>query len=496
MNRLYSDSFAQMMYFSNPLASSEQIYPYNNLNIMNQFMFSPPKINSNQDKCGNSETFFPLQSNMNYYQPFGFPNMNMQTERKRSFPSLNQINHNYPLFTDKEPFQISHYPNEVGKNYLSCNNLTKFRAKKKNSNSSCSTKKASTDSTSNKKNNLFMPNNNKIEIKINHYEIDEFKSYLNSIQGDVCDFLCSQKGSREMHKTLVKLPQECKTLLINKLGTKLTNVMIDIYGNYFCQQLIQTSVKEQIILMLNYITNSFVTIAKDYSGTHVLQAILDMITTKEEEAIILSSISNYELEMAYDNNATHVLQKIIVTIPEERRTDLNQIIMNHLKILSLNPNGICLVKKFIGNCTDKTQKNQILKIFSKNCVEISQSPYGNYAIQYILDEWGVEECASIVKSIIDNICTLSIQKYSSNVSEKIIELLDENKKALCFKQLFFNSKILVVIKNKYGRYVLQKAIKMMNDRQKCEIKNKLVNLDVSSMKEKNRIKFFLSFLEG
>ena len=75
-------------------------------------------------------------------------------------------------------------------------------------------------------------------------------------------------------------------------------------------------------------------------------------------------------------------------------------------------------------------------------------------------------------------------------------LLDENKKALCFKQLFFNSKILVVIKNKYGRYVLQKAIKMMNDRQKCEIKNKLVNLDVSSMKEKNRIKSFLSFLEG
>ena len=422
--------------------------------------------------------------NINYSYMFGFPNLNIQTERKRSFPSLNH----YPFCNIEENFQFS---------CQSSNNVNKHRKKKKSSYSSCSTQKESIDSTSNKKNNLFNTGNiNKTDFNTNQYEIDEFNSFLSSLPSEVSDFLCTQKGAREIYKTIQRLSQECKTVLITRLGTNLVKVMIDIYGNYSCQQLIQSSSPEQITLMLQYIHQHFVKIAKDYSGTHVLQALLDVLSSKEQEKLILSSIKSSELEMAYDINATHVLQKIVVTIPEERRSELNQVILSSLKPLSLNPNGICLVKKFIGSSKGKNNRSQITKIMSKNCVEISQSPYGNYAMQYILDEWGVESCASIVKSIIDNVCALSVQKYSSNVSEKIIELLDDVKKSMCFKQLFFSSKVLSVIKNKYGRYVLQKAIKYMTVEQKKEIKEQLMSINVTSQKEKNRLKSFLSFLEG
>lgn len=102
-----------------------------------------------------------------------------------------------------------------------------------------------------------------------------------------------------MQKNLSKSPLQCKTLLITTLKESISKVMIDIYGNYFCQQMIQNSTKEQIMLILGLIKKDFVMIAKDYSGTHVLQAILELTHSIEEHNLILSSIKGFELEMAY-----------------------------------------------------------------------------------------------------------------------------------------------------------------------------------------------------
>ena len=90
--------------------------------------------------------------------------------------------------------------------------------------------------------------------------------------------------------------------------------MCDIYGNYFCQLFIHDSQQDLIVTILQTIQPYYVSIAKDYSGTHVLQAILDEVTSNEQQMLILNAIKSYEFEMAYDNNATHVLQKIIMTI--------------------------------------------------------------------------------------------------------------------------------------------------------------------------------------
>ena len=238
--------------------------------------------------------------------------------------------------------------------------------------------------------------------------------------------------------------------------------MMDVYGNYFIQYLIKNSNENQINLIINYIKNDYVIIALNYSGTHVLQTLLDMIKTIEEEIILVESIKGNELKMAFDINATHVLQKMISVISENRRNSINKIILNNIKTLSLDANGICVVKKFIGNTNIPENKEKIIKLLSDNCIEIAQNPYGNYAIQYILEEWGINKCEPIVKIIINNICSLSTQKYSSNVSEKIIGLLDEDKQNLIIQELFLSNKFIFVLRSKYGRYVIQKAIKILN----------------------------------
>ena len=163
-------------------------------------------------------------------------------------------------------------------------------------------------------------------------EIDDFSHYLSSLPCQPYEYICTQKGAKEIQKNLSKFHSECKTFLINVLSSYLPIIMTNIYGNYFVQEFIKTCNDSQIIRILNYISPNFVEIAQDYSGTHVLQAILDKVQNNiVEEQLILKSIIGQEVSMAFNSNATPVLQKIITTVPEERRQNLNEILFQNLK---------------------------------------------------------------------------------------------------------------------------------------------------------------------
>ena len=88
----------------------------------------------------------------------------------------------------------------------------------------------------------------------------------------------------------------------------------------------------------------------------------------------------------------------------------------------------------------------------------------------------------------DNIYKLSIQQYSSNVVEKAIEILDGEYRTKITQALYFEGHFLNLLKNKFGRYVLYKAVNYMNYRQKLDLKNQLIS---NINNDKNIIKKFL-----
>ena len=103
-----------------------------------------------------------------------------------------------------------------------------------------------------------------------------------------------------------------------------------------------------------------------------------------------------------------------------------------------------------------------------------------------------ETISPIIDILVENISSLSVQKFSSNVSEKLIELVDDYKKEIIFNKLFKEKVLLSLLNNKYGRFVLQKAVKIMQKDKKDEIKNLLLHINLSSQKESNHLKSFLT----
>jgi hypothetical protein len=86
-------------------------------------------------------------------------------------------------------------------------------------------------------------------------EDGNLQSFLDNLQFELHIFICSQKGSRIMQKFLNKISFDNMDLIISRLNHNFPKIMVDLYGNYFCQKLLQACSAEQRIIILNYVRN-------------------------------------------------------------------------------------------------------------------------------------------------------------------------------------------------------------------------------------------------
>lgn len=77
---------------------------------------------------------------------------------------------------------------------------------------------------------------------------------LLNINGRLDEYAKSQKGSRSIQKLIEKLNNEDLNTLIFKLDSSFPALMMDIYGNYLCQKIIQHATSEQRCIILKSVT--------------------------------------------------------------------------------------------------------------------------------------------------------------------------------------------------------------------------------------------------
>ena len=408
--------------------------------------------------------------NLIYYnQNTGFSAKPMSLFNKNSnSPKKLHYNHSY------------HNINEI-------NNINySFDAKAFNDNLSNNSNLGSSHSIKKKRTSLFQNESNKEK------DLRDYKRFCDGLKMPMCEYICNQIGSRIMQKYLKKFPSHIRTLLINQISSYIDKLMCNTYGNYFCQKLYDISDLQQRISILNSLKNSFLIISSNNSGAHAIQFIIGVAQSSQEKKIIVESIKSHELELSYNQEGTHVIQKILSCFNEEERIELNNVLCekNNLSILCQDAKGICVIKKLIQGAKDINIKNKIVEGVFNNCVEIALSPYGNYIIQIIFEEWDVNICLKLIENCIENAFILSCQKYSSNIIVKIMELYfnkEKNENKYNFgkklKDIFFDEKnIADLYNNKYGRLLFNKLIKYVTPDEKDiyekKFKDQKVNLDI------------------
>ena len=468
--------------------------PFDNKNNKN-FIQSNTPFDNNNNLMANINSYNNKNENSNYIYDCN-NNANLQNFNGKN---INFFNYSEDLNnSNKSNFIV---PNSVQYDNNSCNNNNIINVNTINNNNYKNS--INLNQQNNVNNDKFSSNigNNNIVIPTSiisrNIDYQEFLNYVNNLDMPLIKLLCTKKGITEMKNYLSNHKNsniEILLYLLNKEG--LNKLMKHKFGNYFIQEIIKDANYPQIKLILELISPNFVEISKSNSGTHVLQTLLDKVNTLDSRDLVLKSIENKELEMAFNNNATYVLQKIIGIIPDTERLNMNEIIINNLVVLALDSECVFIVEKFISTITIKENKNRIKNIICENCIQLATSPFGNYLIQYLFQLWKDNDIEEINNIIIDNANFLVKQRYSSNVIEKAIDIYDNKIKPRLIRSLSLGGDILEVIKNQYGHYVLNKAVKYMDEGLKTEIETILNNqMPNMNKKEKTKSKKFIAHLK-
>ena len=350
----------------------------------------------------------------------------------------------------------------------------------------------------NEKIDIFKNDLNEIPEDNSNFSQNQFLKFINNLKMPLTKFLSTKKGIYQIENYLnvnKNVNISLLLLLLNKEG--LSKLMKNIFGNYFIQGIIQKANYSQIKLILSLISDNFVEISENNCGTYVIQKLLGKVDNFELRFLIIKSIENKELEMALDSNATYVLQKIIEVIPDIERINLNNIIINNFVFLSFNSDCVFIVEKFIDSLTIIENKIKIMNLICLHCIQLSNNPFGNYLIQYIIKKWKNEDIQNIRNIIIENSNYMIQQKFSSNVIEKSLEIFDYYNRKLLIWKMCVEDDILSIIKNQYGHYVLNKTIKYMDDNIKNEIEKKLTDkMQEMTKKEKSKSKKFIAIMKS
>ena len=389
--------------------NQQNYYAYQNIYNTNNYLLNPKNnpiinvnINTGINNCNNNSNSNSINSNNNYQQN-NYINLNN---------NLNGIN--YPQL-----FNVGYLNNNKGVN------------KKKG----------------------------KITLKMNVTNMSLGDLIKNS------DIICKdQAGCRLLQKKIDEQP-EIAMKILSVCFEKIIEIITDPFGNYLVQKLYDYMTEEKFLQLIALIKFDIYHICINSFGTRAIQKLIDYLNTETLMKNFLNLIKPIVKGITVDINGSHILLKMV----DLKNNLVNKCIFEEIKdnilYIAMHKHGCCVLQKCIekANSEDK-DKEKLIESLINNCEVLISDQCGNYIIQFIISLKNDKVNEKVVSILIGNLEDYSKQKFSSNVVEKIFECCSLRICQKLIDVLKYNEKIILgILFDKFGNYVLQKALQRADE---------------------------------
>jgi hypothetical protein len=146
--------------------------------------------------------------------------------------------------------------------------------------------------------------------------------------------------------------------------------------------------------------------------------------------------------------------------------------------LATHPYGCRVIQRILEHC-EESQVTPILDELLRCTVSLVQDQYGNYVIQHVLEHGKRKDKNAIVNKIRGQLLQLSQHKFASNVVEKCVEYGSPQERNLLLEEILSgnpkaeNSPLLIMMKDQYANYVIQRIIDVVEDPQREVLVNRI-----------------------
>ncbi|CAK9437912.1 uncharacterized protein LODBEIA_P22900 [Lodderomyces beijingensis] len=303
-----------------------------------------------------------------------------------------------------------------------------------------------------------------------------------------------KEGVKDDSTKQVKIENEVATMLFKEVYFNVVELMMDPFGNYLIQKLVECITSEQKLQLIEIAQGDLVRISLDSHGTRALQKFIHCLSNdnsdeKEDDKdddnqseqkikqILIASFSNDVITLSRDLNGNHVIQKCLKKLRGKSKTDSkpdNQFIFDtclaNSELVACHRHGCCVLQRCLDYGT-KAQIKQMSTGLSAHVATFTIDPYANYVVQYVLTHGDPESIDVILNHLKSNFYTLSMHKFGSNVIERSLRISSNDESGrLKVKdemiQVLLNNltskQFHDILNDAYGNYVLQTCLDVAN----------------------------------
>ncbi|KAL0826083.1 hypothetical protein Bca101_049760 [Brassica carinata] len=256
------------------------------------------------------------------------------------------------------------------------------------------------------------------------------------VQGYVYLMAKDQHGCRFLQRIFDEGTPVDALVIFNEVIPHVVELMMDPFGNYLMQKLLDVCNEEQrtqIVLVATAEPGQLIRISLNAYGTRVVQRLVETIKTGKQVSLVKSALRPGFLDLIKDLNGNHVIQRCLQCLS----TEDNKFIFD-------------AATKF---CTEiATHRHGCFSYLLK-----SQDPFGNYAVQFVIELRIPSAVAMMLSQLKGHYVQLSMQKFSSHMVERCLMHCPESRPQIV-RELVSVPHFDHLLQDPYANFVIQAAL--------------------------------------
>eukprot|EP01102_Stenamoeba_stenopodia_P013648 TRINITY_DN445_c0_g1_i2.p1 TRINITY_DN445_c0_g1~~TRINITY_DN445_c0_g1_i2.p1 ORF type:complete len:746 (-),score=122.39 TRINITY_DN445_c0_g1_i2:341-2578(-) len=287
---------------------------------------------------------------------------------------------------------------------------------------------------------------------------------IDQVIGQVYSLCKDQHGCRFLQRKLEENNARITEIIFNEVYPHIVELMTDPFGNYLCQKLLEYCNDKQRLSIVERVAGDLVTISKNMHGTRAVQKMIEYLNSPTQIQIVINALRSSVVALIQDLNGNHVIQRFLNKLSAEDNQFVYDAVAGHCVAVATHRHGCCVLQRCIDHAADR-QKIQLVKEITSNALTLVQDPYGNYVVQYVLDLPYLGVASALIKKFSGHLSQLSMQKFSSNVIEKCLNVADQATRRWMVEE-FLESEILgTLLQDPFANYVIQTALTISDPEQ-------------------------------
>jgi len=253
--------------------------------------------------------------------------------------------------------------------------------------------------------------------------------------------------------------------VFNEVFDHLIELMTDPYGQYLVPKLMKYCDKQQRQAIVLKIAPKIVEFACHTYGIHGVQKILEYLNDDQIQTFV-DVIRPQVIQLAKDAKGNYLIQSFLKQFPPEKNQFIYDSIGDRVVEVATHKVGCTLMNRCIDNANEG-QVARLIDRIAQSSLILVQDQFGNYVVQHLLTAAPTHN-ARLIRSLLGHIPELSVQKFSSNVIEKCLQVADPETYDMITSELT-EANLLELLQDRYANFVIQTALDVADENQHARL---------------------------